>query len=163
VGFGERPSGKCKTSAEFHHAGGTFVRTGRVFAGKGHNGTPIRQHTETYLLAHFPTHPWRALTGPAPPPLDSLNATTPVLAIQASPFFPGSLPTSASQASPTRLPDPNVDLPISSGRFPVTRCTHTCIHAGCGCFLKAQKTRGSWVTTKCVNHVKSAHPTSALG
>lgn len=40
--------------------------------------------------------------------------------------------------------------------------THTCIHAGCGCFLKVQKTKGNWVTTKCVNHVKSAHPTSAL-
>ena len=41
--------------------------------------------------------------------------------------------------------------------------THACIHADCGCFLKVQKTKGNWVTTKCVIHVKSAHPTSALG
>ena len=41
--------------------------------------------------------------------------------------------------------------------------THTCIHAGCGCFLKVQKTKGCWVTTKCVNHVKLEHPTSSLG
>ena len=34
--------------------------------------------------------------------------------------------------------------------------THTCIEAGCGCFLKLQNYKGNWSTTKCVHHVKSA-------
>lgn len=41
--------------------------------------------------------------------------------------------------------------------------THTCIEAGCGCFLKLQNYKGNWSTTKCVYHVKSAHPTTDLG
>ena len=41
--------------------------------------------------------------------------------------------------------------------------THTCIHAGCGCFLKLQNIKGNWATTKCVKHVKFYHPTSDIG
>ena len=41
--------------------------------------------------------------------------------------------------------------------------THTRIHAGCGCFMKIKKTRGKWPTTKCVNYIKNAHPTSDPG
>ena len=42
--------------------------------------------------------------------------------------------------------------------------THTCIHAGCGYFMKLKKkNQGNWPTTKCVNHIKTAHPTSDLG
>ena len=32
---------------------------------------------------------------------------------------------------------------------------HTRIHAGCGCFLKVQKTKGNWVMTKCVRRGSS--------
>jgi len=41
--------------------------------------------------------------------------------------------------------------------------THTCIHAGCGCFMKIKKIRGNWPTTKCVNHIKNVYPPSDLG
>ena len=41
--------------------------------------------------------------------------------------------------------------------------THTCIHEGCGCFLKLKKTaQGNWPTSKCVNHTKASHPSSDL-
>ena len=38
--------------------------------------------------------------------------------------------------------------------------THTCTHAGCGCFLTVPKVKGNWATTKCVNHIKTSHPSS---
>ena len=41
--------------------------------------------------------------------------------------------------------------------------THVCTVVGCGSFFELKKTKGNWVTTKAVNHIKKCHPTSALG
>jgi hypothetical protein len=42
-------------------------------------------------------------------------------------------------------------------------CTRACAVEGCCSFFELKKTKGSWVTTKGVNHVKKFYPISALG
>jgi hypothetical protein len=70
----------------------------------------------------------------------------------------------AWKASPAYMTGPNTPLKRAKRASPVWGMikrltgdhsgtvegyTQTCIHAGCGCFLTPQKTKGNWATAKC--------------
>ena len=82
----------------------------------------IRHIRFTPVTREIPTQPWRYLTGPTPhPPLDSRNASSffaPLPPPLTHTHPPGSLPALTPLASPTRLPQPDVGLPLSPGRPP---------------------------------------------